>query len=137
MKIKEYPITQIFTDLSLYQPIEFESDDEKKLKELYSFDGKIDIYCNECEKESTYSSFLNDENNMRRTHVLYGNIGASMSGHSVAPKINYLEMKEVFTCDFVCARNKDHTIHFMFIYNNHQLIKIGQYPSNADLVKEK
>lgn len=137
MKIKDYPVTKIFTELSLYQPLEFDSDDEYKLKEVYAFDGKIDFYCNECGKESTYSSYLNEENSMRRNHVLYGNLGHLTSGNTIDTKISYLDLKEVFTCDFVCARSKEHSIHFMFIYDNYKLTKIGQYPSNADLFYEK
>lgn len=133
------PIGKIFTDASLYEKINVTTNDEKALKDLYTFEGKIELFCTECGKERVFVSYFDEDNNLKRVKNLFEFFGPPPSGShiitigSLQKQESIVDKKNVFSNDFTCSFNKNHTVHFLFFLENNYLQLIGQYPSKADM----
>jgi hypothetical protein len=115
---------------------------ESEVWALEFFDGKLDCFCIDCEKESVFAreglvlptaSLLSITTPIPR--------GAQIPRGQVQ---NYLEARNRLDSQFFastrafelvlhCTRNNAHKLRFHFEVRNGHLIKVGQFPSIADL----
>lgn len=81
---------------------------------FYHWDGKYDAYCPSCGRDTVYF--------MRET--VY------------AKTCNYRERMfeaKYFSIEFVCSRDHSHIVSFFMLHDGEVILKVGQFPSIADL----
>ena len=102
-----------------------------KLMDLQYLSLSLDIYCPDCEKQTTISteyipaSFKSPDGktiNATSKEILRTEIGSK-----------YLASNRIFSIDARCSRNRDHFMTFTFMVKDGYIFKIGQYPSLADI----
>lgn len=86
------------------------------LEKFDNFEGPLDFYCPSCGKESVFLS---------QTTGRIRNPGVDLNK-------NYLIQKF-----YRCTRDQNHLANIQFITDENHIIKIGQYPSNADRLKNE
>jgi hypothetical protein len=96
-----------------YKVIHLEDGHNDALTEIYWYRGQLDAYCLDCGKESIFHA--KNGTWKRETEIV--------------------NERRIFAHAFLCTRNKDHCIQFFFQIRDKTLMKIGQYPSVADLAK--
>jgi len=131
----EINFSQELLELSLYYSKKLTEKEKIELidllKEQYS-DKKlitIDSYCIHCKKNSTFK--LNKE-------YQFDSVLSNSFLTTTDIPIPITEIKgKYFTLNFVCSRNYNHNIIMIFKYkeDTNEIIKIGQYPSRADIEK--
>jgi hypothetical protein len=112
-------IEEIFLSDGLYKSYSIESNDDVTsiISNIYMNLIKLDCHCTQCGRDSTY---ISAQNQGSRTYSL-----------------NWLENQRVFTRHFYCSRVIEHKMYFIFLVTDNRLIKVGQYPSIADLTSPK
>ena len=85
------------------------------LQALKSSNGPIDIFCVECQKESTFRPSHN--------FLLKCNSASNITSGE----------NEIFMAELSCARNNSHHLFFIFRVFNKTISKIGQHHSIADI----
>ena len=124
------PNDSFLSDLQLYKELELDEEKEKRLKyRIEGIKGTIptksygffDCYCPYCKKESTFQS----EENIK---VIYQ-----------IPYVDEerLEFETVLLATYCCSRDATHKVLFIFKKKGNILLKLGQYPSKADLEVDK
>jgi hypothetical protein len=123
-------IEDLFLKMPLYDKLELNSALEYKLVDILRFNGKLDMFCVACNKESTFTGFDN------LTDYVPG-VAYSSSSSRLMERVftlpKYFSHKKVFTVKLKCSRNENHLMLFNFYINQHTLIKIGQYPSLMEM----
>jgi len=114
--IKELDIRELFLNVPLYESITFTEADRDRLSSIEFFEGTIDCYCIDCAKMSVFKAIQKEE----KHRLLFENRPYLTSTH------NYKHI-------FLCSRNPFHSLIFYFKISDFRLIKIGQFPSIADL----
>lgn len=109
---------QFFLSTPLYEVIEYK-DNQKAVIDIICFDGTIDGYCIYCKKESTFHR--------------KGNAPPSYESDRL------LGWTRTFGVILHCSRDKEHEIEVIFksVPSAKLFLKIGQFPSIADLVKHE
>jgi hypothetical protein len=109
-------------EVPLYKSFTFdlEGDDYEELGEVKYFMKNIDCYCITCQKESVFQAIKQPGYDAFRGKL------ASEQRFELTPN-------HMFKIELFCTRNTSHRLHYIFIVDNNNLIKIGQYPSIADL----
>jgi len=115
-----------FLNTPLYASYEMPSGMFGIIKKIEMFEGTLDTYCVKCNKDSSvFQSKTHDNCEIDHKHSNYRDFCIKNGNRS-------------FTVELFCARNKEHSIYFVFnIIDNEEIIKIGQYPSLADLQESK
>jgi len=132
-KIEEFLVSK-----GLYDSLEITIDDLEEIEKYLSkseFTGNtLDCYCIHCGTNRIFE-FANSEIH-KDTGLVRIAIDDSRN-HARKPKkeeifSSYLNRRFILT--YRCTRNNQHTILFDLITNDNQIIKIGQYPTIADLI---
>jgi hypothetical protein len=110
---------EIFLTDGLYKAHDIENDDDVTtiINNIFFKTVKLDCHCIKCGKDST---FISPQNQGSRTYSL-----------------SWLENQKVFAREFYCSRNNEHKMYYMFLVTEDKLIKVGQFPSIADLTSPK
>jgi hypothetical protein len=131
-------IENLLINKGLYESVDIAIDDfdeiEKCLSKSTYTGNTVDCFCIHCKTNRVFE-FANSE-----VHEDTGLIRMAIDdagGRSRKPKKeeifnSYLNRRYVLT--YRCTRNREHTILFDLIVTNEKIIKIGQFPSVADLV---
>lgn len=131
-------IENLLINKGLYESVDITIDDfdeiEKCLSKSTYTGNTVDCFCIHCKTNRVFE-FANSE-----VHEDTGLIRMAIDdagGRSRKPKKeeifnSYLNRRYVLT--YRCTRNREHTILFDLIITNEKIIKIGQFPSVADLV---
>lgn len=131
-------IEELLVAKGLYDSIDITIDDldeiEKYLSQNEYTGNSIDCYCIHCETNRVFefsNSEVHEETGIMS--IMLDDIG----GRGRKPKKeevfnSYLNKRYVLT--YRCTRNRQHTLLFDLIVTENQIIKIGQFPSVADLV---
>jgi hypothetical protein len=118
---------ELFIEVPLYEEIPFSINDVDELREIHNFfleDKTFDCYCIDCQKPSVFSG-------VKPEMVLYGFGGTD----------NYYWTNERVIEDHItsfkvsCSRDKNHQYICFVMISDWKIIKIGQYPSIADIAK--
>lgn len=122
------------TKLSPYHPTEVTLENLDTLKIILddSNSFQFDCHCIYCDKETTFR-----KDNYYAKMVAPGNPGMQHFRFIEDNELNLLSFYDKYitpkTINFRCSRNGEHKYFFTFIVDEKQLIKIGQYPSIADI----
>ncbi|WP_404426096.1 hypothetical protein [Thalassospira australica] len=113
-KINKNLLPEVCFGHPLYEEIKFGESEGEQVFSFYYWNGKFDAYCPSCNRETVY--FVRDTvyaRNCSGTHQIY--------------KAKY------FIVDFVCSRDHSHVASFFMLHDGEVLVKVGQFPSIADL----
>ena len=132
-------IEELLVNRGLYDSVDISIDDLDELEKCLSkrdyVGNTIDCFCKQCGTNRVFeyaTSEIHEE-----TGIMRINIFDDVSGKMRIPKKeetfnSYLNKRYVLT--YRCTRDKGHAILFDLIVTDDKIIKIGQYPSVADLV---
>ncbi len=135
-----------FLETPIYHRFPFQRSDAKAILRIEFFDRALDAYCTQCSADSVFKS----EVELPGVGSRYGGarpdtVEALVSEFSTAFfEVNgfartemsfgdYVAMERTFTNRFVCSRDSQHDLVFISRVTDGELLKIGQYPSLADL----
>ncbi len=105
----------------LYVSCELPSDTNLKAQLDGYYSGKVDGYCTECERSTTFSMYSN-----RR------NLGTKDDLFRALKKRRGFEKVSL-----ECARNNNHKITVWFLFEDEAVRKVGQFPSLADIANDE
>jgi hypothetical protein len=148
---REIPTLEaFFLETPLYTRFEINRWNFKRVERIEFFKGALDAFCIECEKDSVFSF---------RPSKLQGVLTGSVPSPPVitgmgAPKAKeeirsnsqedleawqkkYAVGPRIRLVEFRCTRDDDHALFFFFQIRDAKIMKIGQYPSLADLQSGK
>ncbi|ASJ54871.1 hypothetical protein BP422_15630 [Brevibacillus formosus] len=114
-------VSELMTKAQLYQS--FTLSDDTEIDALYEFlfmDSKYDCFCTECEKDSTFRVVASRD--YPKT------IGVNQMLESRLATLQGLQVVGSF-----CMRNSTHHMVHLFIVIDTSVVKVGQYPSIADI----
>lgn len=128
---------EFLVDKGLYESIDIFIEDVEELDRLLSgsiYNGyNINCFCTKCNEQRTFESVDKKVQDAKGIHSAY--IGTD-SGRGRTPKKEELfrdYLNRRYCLSFRCTREHDHTILFDLLVTENQMIKIGQYPSFADI----
>jgi hypothetical protein len=103
----------------LYSNYSFDNNETRQLENLLYGEMTIDCPCIHCGKDSTFRSYsrINSSNTMLADDKL----------------LKIIRNRKYFERVLQCSRQDEHYIVFYFIVEENEIIKVGQYPSIADL----
>lgn len=121
---------ELIINKGVYSKSELTTDDKDMISGLIlnkrHFIYNIDIYCKECGKKRIFHFISSCQN-----------IGVPAGLPYTPPQYKEDILESVknqhFTLVFLCSANPNHKAVFNFITTENELIKIGQYPSYADM----
>jgi len=97
---------------------------------MENVDGlRFDNYCNKCKTNSTFISAIHG-----RMHINHLSYRVFPSEATKKEEWFIKNVNEIINIRFNCARNDMHKIFYNFLITEDGLIKIGQYPSDRDLI---
>lgn len=140
-QIGEIGINEFLLNVGLYEKILFDiqsKNDTDVAETLSGNEIKLDCYCSECKKERTFTSnkthqyevkLKNREN--ARSAVVIGTSSAYHGRNAIEePYIIY----GYHSRHFICSMDNKHSMVFWIKQGADSLMKVGQYPSIADLI---
>lgn len=117
-------IPDLLTRVPLYAKYDISGLPVEIIKKIENFSGPIDIYCLECKQLSVFESERRRQSPGTPPRITSG---VKMDeGHSH-------HFDRTFAVTLKCTRVLSHTFLVYFLVRNKTLIKVGQYPSLADL----
>lgn len=114
-------VEKLLLEVPLYKVFHLSEADADGISNLISFQGSIDIYCVECEQHSIFWG----QGEQPEIYKLGTYMLMTRSAHLLRGRYFYVVL--------VCSRVKDHHLLFYFHINDRGLIKVGQFPSLADI----
>lgn len=134
-------LEELLVNKGLYDSIEISIDDVDELEKLFLL-GKynvytIDCFCPECGEKRIFESV--DKKIQEETGFVTCNV-FDYGSHDIVPsnaqKLSNLTNKR-YSLSFRCTRDHNHSLLFDLLFINDKIIKIGQYPSFADISANK
>lgn len=128
----------LLVNKGLYDGVDISVEDLEKMQKYLSkseyTDNNIDCYCVNCETNRVFE-YCNCEVR-EETGAIRMNIFDEETGRSRKPKPEeafkgFLNRR--YSLTYRCTRDRSHTIIFDLITTDSQIIKVGQYPSVADM----
>lgn len=124
---------------SLYDKLEIKSDEVDEIKSFLSGDISITIYCKSCKNISVFKCKKNKLKESKKSN--YTSIIDVEGGHSFYEDIfqrelnDLIENNKYITLDYKCSKNEEHEYRYDILLEHDYIMKIGQYPSYADIEK--
>ena len=133
MTNETFPVEDWLLNLPLYTPVDVGPDIHDAVEALLLFEGTLDSYCPECQQNATFMAVISVGTEKLRAEeqrqVLVNRLASIAGAAKEARKIWQLPE---FLKVMVCTR-AGHLVHFHFVTHGDEIIKIGQYPSLADM----
>jgi hypothetical protein len=128
-------IQEFLLETELYKKININHDNYLWLDKLINSGIQLDAYCPHCKKLSTFHS--------KKERQIVGSAFPGPEGTKTTPKQRYRDLKKEnneFVRVLECSRNRKHVMAYYFLIlenrdSDDKILKIGQYPSLADLKK--
>lgn len=140
-------------DSGLYASIFIEEENISDFIELVKGNVKISTYCKECEQERVftmkpikYYHMTGQEGNEKITCESLGDRMSSMQDVMSIAKIenkntdaweliksNFADITRLMNFEFICSMDEKHHLDFTVLVNDNSFMKIGQFPSIADI----
>ena len=123
----------------LYDPMDISVDDlggmQKYLYNKGNMNNNIDCYCVSCETNRVFVNFncLIQEGPRVFTKSMVDD-ETDQGGKSTQDGVYRNILNKRFSLTYRCAKEKSHTVIFDLITTDKQVMKVGQYPSYADMV---
>lgn len=145
--------TNFLLDSGLYASIFIEEENISDFIELVKGNVKISTYCKECEQERVftmkpikYYHMTGQEGNEKITCESLGDRMSSMQDVMSIAKIenkntdaweliksNFADITRLMNFEFICSMDEKHHLDFTVLVNDNSFMKIGQFPSIADI----
>lgn len=129
-KTNAYPVAEWLLSTPLYAPIPLPADEAvaiQGVRALVAWTDTFDVYCPGCGQMATFRGMVHPDYEKSVNAQRLAN--ASMN----APRVTAMwEMPEIRKAVY-CSRDRSHILIFYFLRRDAQVMKIGQYPSYADL----
>ncbi len=145
--------TNFLLDSGLYASILIEEENIFDFIELVKGNVKISTYCKECEQERVftmkpikYYHMTGQEGNEKITCESLGDRMSSMQDVMSIAKIenkntdaweliksNFADITRLMNFEFICSMDEKHHLDFTVLVNDNSFMKIGQFPSIADI----
>ena len=145
--------TNFLLDSGLYASIFIEEENISDFIELVKGNVKISTYCKECEQERVftmkpikYYHMTSQEGNEKITCESLGDRMSSMQDVMSIAKIenkntdaweliksNFADITRLMNFEFICSMDEKHHLDFTVLVNDNSFMKIGQFPSIADI----
>jgi len=128
MTAENYPVEDWLLKLPLYSPVELGDDIYSAIEAIALFEETIDAFCPSCQQNATFAGAISTgaenikKEEQRRIQI------RQLGGHSQRSAWNMPNFMKAI----VCTR-AGHIVQFHFTHNKNSIIKIGQYPSLADM----
>jgi hypothetical protein len=125
------PLSEILAESGLYKQYDISAIDSDFLNFLLLVSGSYDLYCLDCKRMSIFEKAPDDKP--------IAVITPTPNPKSFAKTVSLKKEKEShhenrdIVIDLVCSRNSAHRIKYFLRIEHDTLMKIGQYPSLADL----
>lgn len=132
--IKEnFPIESWLLQLPLYKPVTIDTGIETAIQAILLYKQTMDSFCPECQQSATFRAEISESSKkLINDEILKKSIVAPVKNTGSSFKKSNPWKLPTFSKTIVCTRAQ-HFVHFHFISENNTIIKIGQYPSLADL----
>lgn len=145
--------TNFLLDSGLYASILIEEENIFDFIELVKGNVKISTYCKECEQERVFTMkpikcyhMTGQEGNEKITCESLGDRMSSMQDVMSIAKIenkntdaweliksNFADITRLMNFEFICSMDEKHHLDFTVLVNDNSFMKIGQFPSIADI----
>ena len=118
------PVASWLIDLPLYSPVEIGKHTPPTVKAILTYVDIIDFYCTTCKKDTPFKGVLSLETqNSMASELMAAKSFGMASGFWTQTK---------FSKELACTR-ANHKVAFHFQIEDGKLLKIGQYPSIANI----
>lgn len=119
-----WPVVSWFKTLPLYTAVDIGSNSSSAVKAILVSTVSVDFYCPACKKESTFQGILSPDtqNSVASEMMAIKSFGIASGFWS----------QTIFSKQLACAR-AGHKATFYFQIEGGKLLKVGQYPSIADI----
>jgi hypothetical protein len=129
---------ELLVNKGLYDAINISLEDlaemQKYLSKSEYTDNNIDCYCVNCETNRVFKYInceVREETGTIRMNIFDDNTGRS---RKITPEKAFNEfLNRRYSLTYCCTREKAHTIIFDLITTDNQIMKVGQFPSIADM----
>jgi len=128
---------ELLVNKGLYSSIDISEEDLDMILSLYHKavlkKFKIDCYCTQCEEKRTFESVEAEVDTKFKGALISVPIKNNIFDDTLEKRYQGL-LGNRYSVSFRCTRNADHILLFdLFATTTSQLLKIGQYPSYADI----
>ena len=119
-----WPVADWFVKLPLYSPVDIGTNSSSAVKAILTSKINVDFYCPACKKESTFQGILSPDtqNSIASEMMAIKSFGIASGFWS----------QTIFSKQLECPR-AGHKATFYFQVEEGKLVKVGQYPSIADI----
>lgn len=128
MTAENYPVEDWLLKLPLYSPVELGDGIYSAIEAIELFGKTMDAYCPQCQRDATFTGAISDHAQNTKQAQQRKIAIMRFGGHKEKDAWDVPS----FTKAIVCSRN-GHILHFYFVVTENSIIKIGQYPSLADM----
>lgn len=143
-------IEELLVEKGLYDPVGINIDDYEEINKYLSDsirkDNVIDCFCTKCAKARIFECFNGEAYKItNKLPFSINQIGGSPFKTTNTPKKSESELKaereyrsylnQRYALAYRCTRDHNHVILFDLLVTDSEIIKIGQFPSIADLLK--
>jgi hypothetical protein len=116
---------ELILEVPLYKEYPFTGKSDSRLRYLISFKSSVDIYCIKCKRHSIFWA-LGEDNEISKEGTFFP------SGDPTEYAKHVLRDRDFFI-ELRCSRVASHKMLLYFTTREQKLIKVGQYPSLADI----
>ncbi len=128
-----FPIENWLLKLPLYTAVTIDSGVEKAIQAILLYGKTIDSYCPECQKNATFHAVISESSQkLWKEQTLNRTVVSPTKTTRFSSIKDSIWRLPTFSKAIECTRAK-HIIYFHFVSQSSSIIKIGQYPSLADL----
>lgn len=132
-------IEDLLINKGLYDKCQIDINDLELLKERLKRskynNSKIDCFCINCGQIRTFEYDYNKQDSNDKNPSVRSRTNNKVDNEPTRDELLKPYLNERYTQTYKCTRNNKHKIMFDLITDNNQIIKIGQFPSVADLNK--
>jgi hypothetical protein len=128
---------EFLLEVPLYEAFEIDSSNFEHVRRIEFFQGTLDTYCIDCAKDSVFARAKPKDEPLSSIPPMpmpAPNIDAVPRRGVVVPEWQtYATPTRIFSPAFECTRVPVHKLRFFVQIKDAKIMKIGQYPSLADL----
>lgn len=135
-------IEELLVNKGMYDSVKISIDDfgemNKYLSKSEYTSNTIDCYCIHCDTNRVFE-FKDCETHEETGYIpIYGEVGVRNHTRKTIKEEHFQRyLNKRYALTYYCTRDRSHSVVFDLITTDDKIIKIGQYPSVADLVKPK
>jgi hypothetical protein len=123
---------EFITKSSLYSSMEIRNPEKKQLLQIYDKEIRFELFCPECRDKKVFIYDCGLHN------VTVTNLKNKISSAGSVTSLSYQEDRPLDGLNhlylrFKCSLDESHKLEYFFAIKGDSIIKVGQYPSSADI----